>query len=184
MVAPSPQTILLVDGYNVIGAWPKLQRKKEKEGLEEARQALIESLTSYSAFHGCPTTIVFDAHYQQRMSAKTQITDEVEIHFTDAGQTADSYIEFFCAQSRHTINEFRRIIVATSDRDQYLTVMGYGAEWMSSNQLIRNIQMTLGKIRDRTKKPKKSSRQLLSSVIDPESKRKLERLRFGLDPEI
>ena len=59
MVAPSPQTILLVDGYNVIGAWPKLQKVKEREGLEEARQGLIERLTNYSAFHGCPTKIVF-----------------------------------------------------------------------------------------------------------------------------
>ena len=184
MVAPSPQTILLVDGYNVIGAWPKLQKVKERQGLEEARQGLIERLTNYSAFHGCPTKIVFDAHYQQRMGMQEQITEHLEIHFTDAGQTADSYIEIFCAGARHRITEFQRIIVATSDRDQYLTVMGYGAEWMSSHLLIQNIKHTQAKIRDRTKKPKKNSRQLLSSVIDPESKRKLERLRFGLDPDI
>ena len=53
---------------------------------------------------------------------------------------------------------------------------------MSSHQLIQGIEMTLNRIRDRTKKPKANSRQFLSALIDPEAKQKLERLRFGLDP--
>ena len=182
MVAPSPETILLVDGYNVIGAWPRLKQRQEKESLESARHHLIEALTGYSAFHGCPTRIVFDAYYQPGMKSQEQITNELEIHFTESGQTADTYIEVFCAQARYRISEFQRIIVATSDRDQRLTVTGYGAEWMSSHQLIQGIEMTLNRIRDRTKQPKKNSRQFLSSVIDPEARQKLERLRFGLDP--
>lgn len=181
MVAPSPNTILLVDGYNIIGAWPRLQRQQRQEDLEAARDSLVEALTGYSAFHGCPTQIVFDAQYQQAVGTHTQITDQLEVHFTDSGQTADTYIEWFCSQARHTINEFQRIIVATSDRDHRLTVTGYGAEWMSAHQLIQGIEMTLGKIRDRAKHSK-HSRQFLSSLIDPEAKQKLERLRFGLDP--
>lgn len=181
MVAPSPETILLVDGYNVIGAWPTLKRRQESEGLEAARHHLIESLTGYCAFYGCPTRIVFDAHYRTGMKSQEQITDELEICFTESGQTADTYIELFCAQARYTAAKFQRIIVATSDRDQRLTITGYGAEWMSSHQLIQGIEMTLSRIRDRGRRPKGNSRQLLSSLIDPEAKQKLERLRFGLD---
>lgn len=182
MVAPSPNTILLVDGYNIIGSWPRLARQQRQVDLEAARHSLVEALTGYSAYHGCPTRVVFDAQYQSGMATRNQITDELEVHFTEAGQTADTYIEWFCSQSRHTINEFQRIIVATSDRDHRLTVTGYGAEWMSAHQLIQGIEMTLGKIRDRAQRSKVNSRQFLSSLIDPVAKQKLERLRFGLDP--
>lgn len=181
MVAPSPDTLLLVDGYNVIGAWPKLQKAQQKVGFECARQDLIEALANYAAFHGCQTRIVFDAQYQAGASAKEVITERVDIYFTDAGQTADTYIELFCAQSRHQPTSFKRIIVATSDRDQRITVKGYGAEWMSANQLIQDIQFTASKIRDRTQSSV-GSRTLLSAFIDPVAKQKLERLRFGLDP--
>lgn len=182
MVAPSPETILLVDGYNVIGAWPKLQKAQRHHGLEMARQDLIEVLASYAAFHGCQTKIVFDAQYQTRIANQEIVTEQLEVHFTDSGQTADTYIEIFCAQSRHQLTAFKRIIVATSDRDQKNTVKGYGAEWMSANQLIQDIRSTTSRIRDRTFRNPQSQRKLLSSAIDPIAKQKLERLRFGLDP--
>ncbi len=174
--------MLLVDGYNVIGAWPTLQKAQRHYGLEIARQDLVEQLTGYAAFHGCQTRVVFDAYYQDRVTSQEVITAHLEILFTDAGQTADTYIELFCAQSRHHVTGFKRIIVATSDRDQKNTVKGYGAEWMSANQLIQDISATASRIRDRTHHSPYHQRRLLSSVIDPIAKQKLERLRFGLDP--
>ncbi len=182
MAAPSPESVLLVDGYNVIGAWPKLQKVQSHHGLDLARQDLIELLTDYAAFHGCQTKIVFDAHYQTRAANQEYITEQLAVHFTDAGQTADTYIELFCAQSRYELNAFKRIIVATSDRAQKNTVKGYGAEWMSATQLIQAVQSTRLRIRDRTQHASQRQRRLLSSVIDPIAKQKLERLRFGLDP--
>ena len=42
--------LLIVDGYNMIGAWPELTALKNQERLEEAREALLFRL-SLSLIH-------------------------------------------------------------------------------------------------------------------------------------
>lgn len=64
MPASIPQAILLVDGYNVIGAWPDLTRIRDRDGLEAARRALLETLLSYSASQDYDTQLVFDSQYR------------------------------------------------------------------------------------------------------------------------
>ena len=74
----------------------------QQKALESARHHLIEALTGYSAFHGCPTRIVFDAHYQPGMKTRRSKSPmNSQIYFTESGQTADTYIELFCAQARY-----------------------------------------------------------------------------------
>lgn len=82
----SPQAVLLVDGYNIIGAWPCLRKTRDKAGLEPARWELIEALTSYSAFQGYDTQIVFDAQYQNSCSNRETITELLSVYYTDFGQ--------------------------------------------------------------------------------------------------
>jgi predicted RNA-binding protein with PIN domain len=49
MPSSTPQAILLVDGYNVVGAWHSLKRVRDRYGLEEARRELADALADYSA---------------------------------------------------------------------------------------------------------------------------------------
>ena len=42
--------VLLVDGYNMIGAWPDLSQLKESNQMEEARDRLLQRLSNYSAY--------------------------------------------------------------------------------------------------------------------------------------
>ena len=51
---------LIVDGYNIIGAWPELQKLKE-ENLEYARARLIEILSVHAALSKRKVILVFDA---------------------------------------------------------------------------------------------------------------------------
>ncbi|HAG83482.1 MAG TPA: RNA-binding protein, partial [Cyanobacteria bacterium UBA12227] len=135
MPPPPLQAVLLVDGYNVIGAWSSLKQTRDRHGLPAARQELVEVLINYSAFQGYKTEIVFDAQYQKAQTYQETLTTHLGICYTEFGQTADSYIEKFCASFRSKLSEGKqRLIVATSDRAQQLTVVGYGAEWMSSQQ--------------------------------------------------
>ena len=53
--------ILLVDGYNIIGAWAEL-RKLKNINLLDARDRLIELMAEYKAFTGIRVIVVFDAH--------------------------------------------------------------------------------------------------------------------------
>ena len=104
MSHPLRQTILLVDGYNVIGLWPRIREVCNFHGLETARRDLIEALVNYSASEDLNTQIVFDSQYQYTPTAKEIITDKLSVHYTEFGQTADTYIEKACANLRQEIN--------------------------------------------------------------------------------
>ena len=38
--------ILIVDGYNMIGAWPELVKLKNQDLIEESRDQLLQALSS------------------------------------------------------------------------------------------------------------------------------------------
>ena len=53
--------ILLVDGYNIIGAWSELRKLKNTD-FELARNVLIEKMAEYQAYTGYRVIVVFDVH--------------------------------------------------------------------------------------------------------------------------
>ena len=177
------QAILLVDGYNVIGAWPELARSQAKGGFDQARSDLVEILVNYSAFKGFETSLVFDAYSQPTPNSEVLVTHNLRVHYTAFGQTADTYIEKVCAQFRNNARKFtQRLIVATSDRAQQLTVVGYGAEWMSALQLAADVQVSIKGVKQKQRTRKKTANRLLANTLDPKVQEQLARLRLGLDP--
>jgi uncharacterized protein len=181
MNRPAYTARLLVDGYNVIGAWPSLQQARAEGGLETARYELVEALVNYSAFQGFQTHLVFDAYEQATPGVQEIVTQHLAVYFTEFGQTADSYIERVCAQSCSRVASIhQRLIVATSDRAQQLTVTGYGAEWMSASQLEHEVRSAVQGVRQRQKNRKKPASRSLMHALDPRVQDELTRLRFGL----
>ncbi len=178
MADPHYLATLYVDGYNMIGSWPALIQLRDQGDLAAARDQLMELMVNYSAYQQFHTHLVFDAYTQATPAAVEPVTDHVSIHYTDFGQTADSYIERFCARWRANPC---RLIVATSDRAQQLTVTGYGAEWMSAKQLSADVLATARQHRDqhhRQTRPKRSQRFLAHS-LSPEAQVRLQKMRFG-----
>ncbi|MEL6231002.1 MAG: NYN domain-containing protein [Cyanobacteria bacterium J06627_3] len=181
MTGSTSQAILFVDGYNVIGAWPELITLRDVQGLDIARNQLAESLANYSAYKGFETLLVFDAYGQRQTHRSERFTQHLSIHYTSFGQTADSYIEISCAKFRNDIRKFeKRLIVATSDRAQQLTVVGYGAEWMSASQLGIDVQLSEQKVKHRQKPKKQSKQRFLSKSLNPDIQAKLAKLRSNL----
>ena len=180
MPLSSCQALLLVDGYNIIGAWSSLKQNRDRYGLEAAREELIESLINYAAMVTYQTKIVFDAHYQRTPSYSQNYTPLVSAHYTAFAETADTYIEKFCATFRRNQQEKNsRLIVATSDRAQQLTVVGYGAEWLSAQRLAGEIQIATNKMRRKKRPQKKSSGRFLFNSLDPIAQKRLQQLRQG-----
>lgn len=180
MTPPSPSALLLVDGYNIIYAWPTLLQERDRNGLEAARSQLIEVLISYSAYQGYSTQLVFDAQYRDSPGNAEEIADNLSVHFTDFGQTADTFIEKICAEFRQELRKYeRRLIVATSDRAQQLTVTGYGAEWMSADKLVREVELTTQRIRHKHKPHTQSASRFLANSLDPKARQRLAELRMG-----
>ncbi|MDJ1172830.1 NYN domain-containing protein [Roseofilum capinflatum] len=181
MSRPRTAAILFVDGYNIIGAWSDLQATRDRQGLEVAREQLIEILTNYSAFRGYDTRIVFDAHLQHTPSHREGVTDMLSVYYTNFGQTADSYIEIACAKFSRSIEKYqRRLMVATSDRAQQMTVVGYGAEWMSASRLAQEVSNSKTVLHEKRKTKKKVSRSSLFHGLDASAQERLTALRMGL----
>jgi uncharacterized protein len=192
-MAPKRQeVILLVDGYNIIGAWPELYpdqhddaplQQRSGADLEAARQKLIEQLINFSAFEGYETTIVFDAHSRDTPAYMEIITPNLSVYYTEFKETADTYIEKFCAGHQHQRTLKTRILVATSDRAQQLTVGGFGAEWISALQLVGNVESSSRSSRDRRKSKGQNSGRFLFNSLDPKSQARLAAMRHGINSE-
>lgn len=180
MTRSALQAVLLVDGYNIVGAWHDLMQIRDRQGLEEARRKLVEALMGYSAFQGFDTQVIFDAQYRDIPNNREVVTEHLSVYYTDFGQTADTYIERTCADFRHDIRKFKqRLIVATSDRAQQLTVVGYGAEWMSAQRLANEVECVDRRVRRKQKDAKKSAGRFLFNSLDPIAQQRLADLRRG-----
>lgn len=100
----------LVDGYNVINAWPELMRLRGN--LNEARDVLVHILTEYGAFENYEMTVVFDAFFTEEEEHELQISDRMKVIYTGAGETADSCIERLAYTA---VRAGREVYVVTSD---------------------------------------------------------------------
>lgn len=144
MLSAASPTVLLVDGYNIIGAWPKLRQLMRRSNMDLARHQLVETLSSFVAFRGYRTTVIFDAYTHPTPAQQEFSASGIEIYYTHYGETADTAIERLCAQLEW---EACRVRVATSDRIQQMVVTGFGAEWLSAQQLWEEVKITAAQIR-------------------------------------
>lgn len=71
----SEQPVLYIDGYNIIGAWPRLRKQRDRGDLENARRLLVDDVTEFSHMRGWTCVVVFDAcgngRYSASMRART-----------------------------------------------------------------------------------------------------------------
>ncbi|KQC47957.1 hypothetical protein AP057_09325 [Geobacillus sp. Sah69] len=128
--------VLIVDGYNIIGAWPALRRLKEEGDLAAARDLLIDKLADYKGFTGDHVVIVFDAHLVQGNEKKYKNYD-IDVIFTKENETADERIERL---AKTLINARTKVYVATSDYTEQWTVFGQGALRKSARELLHEIE--------------------------------------------
>lgn len=126
---------LLVDGYNVIYAWPELNACKDN--LEDARDRLIDILAGYGAFQNMEVTVVFDANAVSGAVAFHHIIGKVAVVYTREGETADSYIE---KMAYDTVRQGKQVYVVTSDRVEQLVILGVGAYRISARELLQNVK--------------------------------------------
>jgi predicted RNA-binding protein with PIN domain len=105
----------------------------------------------------------------------------LSICYTNHRQTADSYIERACAAFRKDLRKYsQRLIVATSDRAQQLTVGGYGAEWISAQRLWVEVELATQRVRRKQQHLRKhQTAKRLSSTLDAAAQARLQKLRFG-----
>ncbi|MHB1128155.1 MAG: NYN domain-containing protein [Bacillota bacterium] len=131
------EDILVVDGYNIINAWPSMERLRE-ESFAHAREILIKILENYQALKGNQVIVVFDAHRVKGSVEKKEYIGRVQVIYTRENETADMVIEKMVSQLPKTI----MITVATSDWAEQRMVLGQGALRLSARELYEEVMET------------------------------------------
>ena len=173
---------LIVDGYNIIHAWPSLHATLRDRGLEDARRALVSALAEYAAQTGIAVTVVFDAHARPGAIPSMEKHDGVTVIFGSKRSTADHVIER-AAYKASQRGEGADVVVATDDRLERDVVGAMGVATMGARALEAEVARVAGSVNVETRRMRDDSKRStrLEDGLDPEIRRRLERLRRGED---
>ena len=165
----------IIDGYNVIHAWPELDALAHGE-LAEARDRLIHVLSEYGAYQKYDVTIVFDALFTNEDVHDEKRGKHLEIVYTAEGETADSYIERLAYES---VRAGREVHVVTSDGAEQSVILGVGAYRLPSRELRREVKRVKKQIRNEyISKPERAiGRNQVSDRIDSDVAARLDAMR-------
>jgi len=128
---------LLIDGYNIIFAWPELKELAETN-MDSARTKLQDILCNYQGYKKCNVILVFDG-YKVKGNPGTVIKyHNIHVIFTKEAETADQYIEKVSQQ----IGRQYQVRVATSDKLEQIIILGTGGTRLSARDLKKEIEET------------------------------------------
>lgn len=162
--------LLIVDGYNVIGAWGV----PEKMGLsmDESRDRLLQLLRDYAGYSGEEIELVFDGYLSDRRTRSVDEFGHVRVVYTMHAETADSYIERLVAKTP----KYRQVRVATSDGLEQSQILSTGATRMTSRELLRELQQ-MRSAGYSAQTQSQFQRRNLEDRLPPETRKALEKLR-------
>lgn len=126
------QSWLLVDGYNIIHAWPNLKFKGD-EGFEAARKKLTDILSEIHSLSGEEIILVFDAYRVKGGLRRHEERGGIHLVYTKEAETADQYIAEISREKARN----NRVRVATSDGPVQLIAWREGALILSARELYR-----------------------------------------------
>jgi ribosomal protection tetracycline resistance protein len=155
-IVETKEDYLLVDGYNIIFAWPELEELAHIN-MDGARINLIDILSNYLATEKGKVTVVFDAYRAENQLEKSMDYENIHVIYTKEGQTADQYIERFAHENRGKYH----ITVATSDALQQSIVRGLGGSILSARELKEKVDQSKLRVMNEYEKQKEG---------DPEQK--------------
>ncbi|KAL3699646.1 hypothetical protein R1sor_017668 [Riccia sorocarpa] len=128
--------VLLVDGYNMCGYWPKLKKHFSKGDLETARQKLLDELITFSAIKGVKVVVVFDAMLSG-LTTRKETLQNIDVVYT-VDSNADSWIEKEVGML--LADGCPKVWVVSSDTLHQHAAFGAGAYIWNCNVLIAEIK--------------------------------------------
>lgn len=154
--------ILLVDGYNILNAWPELKQMLNHD-LEGARERLNDYMYEYAAYYGEEVYVVYDAYTRNNKLENIEILNGVQIVYTKENQTADTFIE-------RKVQEL--------SRDVRLLIKVVTADWVQQRQILGSggIRLTPWELKDKCVRIRRSIqwRKEKREADQPPSRRYLE----------
>jgi len=162
---------LLVDGYNIIYAWPELKGLADDD-MDAARMKLLDSLSNYQGIRRCHIIVVFDAYRVQGHREEVVDYHNIRVVYTREAQTADQYIEKFAYDNQKKYN----ITVATSDGLQQIIIRGSGCSLLSARELKAEVDRANERIKQEYQEIQGKDRNHLINTLSPETKQQMGKL--------
>ena len=160
-------SILVIDGYNVIGTWKSLKEMSKKD-MGSAREQLVSILASFYPWCWERIIVVFDGQNYSWISI-----DGIEVVYTSEKETADTMIEKLSAG----LSLQYEVIVATSDSEEYRAAYALGARVISSESLAELIDECRNAIRQSSGKSTVGKGIIIHDLINQCVKESLEKMR-------
>lgn len=165
---------LLVDGYNIVFAWPELRRLSE-DNLEAARVRLADILCNYQGYKKNEIILVFDGYKSKGSEGSVIHYHNIDIVYTKEAQTADQFIELVSARMGR---EFQ-IRVATSDALEQMIILARGASRMSARELWKEVKDVEESIRKTYEEKRPKTKIGLFDNVSEDMAKLLEDVRLG-----
>ena len=178
---PTQLPVLYIDGYNIIGQWPRLKKRRDKDDMDGARRLLLEDVSQFSLGR-FEAYVVYDASGWSAGGGSSALggggggggvgglnspdRHEVELGTTIAWahDSADAYIER--ETKRLGDASKRQVWVATNDGPVRTASAAHGATVVSSQWLIKEL---------------KASRAESSALLQSHNDREVARARVTRD---
>ena len=143
----SEKEYLLIDGYNIIFAWEDLRELALKD-IMAARDKLIDLIVDFAGFRREHVILVFDAYKVRGGRGEVIRVGGIDVIYTKEAETADLYIE----KAAHELSKKYKVTVATSDAVEQVIIYGAGAYRMSAQNLLEELVLTKGMMREHYEK--------------------------------
>lgn len=167
---------LLVDGYNIVFAWPELKELAD-ENMDGAKYKLLDILSNYKGTLKGQIIVVFDAYRVVGHPEEVTTYHNIHVVYTREAQTADQYIEKFAHDNQKKFN----ITVATSDGLQQIIIRGAGCSLLSARDLKDEIERANETIKQTYEEKQGRTRNYLMDSLPPKTKLQIERIQRGQD---
>ncbi len=165
-------TFLIVDGYNIIHAWPELE-DLTSVSLESARVKLMDILCNYQGASGETVILVFDGYLVKGSVGSVTEYNNIYVVYTKEAETADHYIE----RTVTKIPREYRVKVATNDGLEQTIIMGKGATRITARELKMLIEEEEKSIRKNYTEKRPAKNNMLMDNVDAETLAWLEMMR-------
>ena len=174
--------VLVVDGYNVLGAWRTGMGRMTSAAMDAARDQLTELFRDYAGYAGQQVILVYDAWQTGRMTRSEEKLGPLTVIFTRKGETADQYIERLVdGLAREIELDQCEVRVATSDGVEQTVVLGRGATRLSARELLAEMEYTRAAGRQHVKSAAAPGRFTVMERLSEDVRQKLESMRRGGD---
>lgn len=165
---------LLVDGYNVIHAWPDLKELAQMN-FEAARNKLMDILCNYQGYKKIPVILVFDAYKVEGFQQEIQKYHNIHVVYTKEAETADQYIE----KVVHEIGKRYHVTVVTSDGIEQIVTLGQGGTLISSREFLEEVNIVRRQIETDIADRKETAKNYLFQHMDEDMAKEMEEVRLG-----